>query len=179
MTCGWCRGRRRARSTRQGLGGLAAVMLAWACGGRSPLDVADGGPGAGFVPEAAAADDGGLDRMPSRGPPPDLAGLGLFDASSPCDHCEANPTGTTATATADASPAAPQTFPGGGGYSIQSGQCSNSLEFEEDGGSYQVLCSCPEGACTCFGPTTKVVPFAGCPSSCLTDIHAAISLCGW
>jgi hypothetical protein len=28
---------------------------------------------------------------------------------------------------------------------------------------YQVVCTCPEGTCSCFGPTTHVIHFAGCP----------------
>jgi hypothetical protein len=30
--------------------------------------------------------------------------------------------------------------------------------------TYTVVCSCPDGSCACFGPTTHVVSFTGCPS---------------
>jgi len=150
-----------------------------ACGARSPLDLSDGGSGGGFEPDALVAVDG--DR-PSHGSPP---GLTLPEASfgdaSACYECDTDSSSTTATPTEDASSAPVQTAELGGGgsrSSVQNGGCTSFVEATGDGGSYQALCSCPEGACTCFGPTTKVVTFMGCASSCPTETEIA-SLCGW
>jgi hypothetical protein len=52
----------------------------------------------------------------------------------------------------------------GGGGGIGNGSCEQS--FGEFCGStnYQVDCACPHGSCVCYGPTTHVVTYPGCPS---------------
>jgi hypothetical protein len=177
MTSEGCWPRMRAQAALQLLCGVATMVLAMACGARSPLDLSDGGSGGGFEPDALVAGDGDLSNRPSQGSPPGLTlpGASFRDASA-CYECETNSSGPTPTPTGDASPVPVQTA--GSGFSIQNGECSSTVEATGDGGSYQILCSCPAGACTCFGPTTKVVTFIGCPSSCPTGTEA-VSLCGW
>jgi len=45
---------------------------------------------------------------------------------------------------------------------------------------YQVTCTCPDATCTCFGPTTHVVTYPGCPR-CSPTIGGAelFALCGF
>jgi hypothetical protein len=43
------------------------------------------------------------------------------------------------------------------------GQCESDLVSDCNGTHYQVICTCPRGQCACFGPTTKIIPFGGCP----------------
>jgi hypothetical protein len=54
---------------------------------------------------------------------------------------------------------------GGGGGAGSSGApfCETTGDQTCGGKSYQVTCACPQGTCACFGDTTTVVPFAGCP----------------
>jgi hypothetical protein len=74
---------------------------------------------------------------------------------------------------------------GGGGGGFGNGQCNNTWTETCGGTLYQVSCSCPEGDCVCFGPTTHVVRYPGCPycpnmpsvgSISVTD---AFALCGF
>lgn len=51
----------------------------------------------------------------------------------------------------------------GGGGTAGSGECSSTVDETCGGADYQVVCSCPRGSCVCFGPTTTVVSFDGCP----------------
>jgi hypothetical protein len=44
-----------------------------------------------------------------------------------------------------------------------SGQCQSILVNDCNGTHYQVICTCPRQQCACFGPTSKVIPFGGCP----------------
>jgi hypothetical protein len=156
----------RAHSTIRLLCGVATTVLAVACGARSPLEPSDGGSGGGFEPDALVAADG---DQPSHASPPGLPGAYFRDASV-CYECETDSSGP---------PVPVQPIGGGSSESVGPvGGCTTFVEATRDGGSYQGLCACPEGACTCFGRTTKVVPFMGCPSSCPTGTEIA-SLCGW
>src|SRR5262249_41530751 len=53
----------------------------------------------------------------------------------------------------------------GGGLGSGSGNGSCTSENSEACGGiqYKVVCACPEAICVCFGPSTKMVPFSGCP----------------
>jgi hypothetical protein len=52
----------------------------------------------------------------------------------------------------------------GGGGGIGNGSCMTSYS-EMCGATYfQVVCSCPQATCVCFGPTTHVVSYMFCPS---------------
>jgi hypothetical protein len=50
-----------------------------------------------------------------------------------------------------------------GGGSAGNGECSSTLNETYDGSSYQIICSCPDAKCACFGPTSQVIPYSGCP----------------
>jgi hypothetical protein len=53
------------------------------------------------------------------------------------------------------------------------------------GQSYEVDCSCPEGACVCFGATTHVVTFPACSSlasfceAAAPSVQQVFTLCGF
>ena len=68
--------------------------------------------------------------------------------------------GMTADAGPDASPGCVET---GGGGSFGSGGCNVTLSETCGGASYTAVCSCPRGSCVCFGDTTTVIQFNGCP----------------
>jgi hypothetical protein len=65
------------------------------------------------------------------------------------------------------------------------GECTSTMEETYEGTDYEVTCSCPEGACVCFGPTTHIVTYAGCPYCPdptpvpLPGSTSAFSLCGF
>jgi hypothetical protein len=74
------------------------------------------------------------------------------------------------------------TTPAGGGGSVSGGGCSSSAGETSDGTDYEVSCSCPEGVCVCFGPTTHVVKYAGCPycpGGGSTPVAEIFALCGF
>lgn len=53
--------------------------------------------------------------------------------------------------------------PVGGGGSFGNGQCSSTLSETCNGTNYQIICSCPDAKCACFGPTSQIVAYSGCP----------------
>jgi hypothetical protein len=79
----------------------------------------------------------------------------LLKASSAC---------SCMTPTNPPSPPPPACTLTGSGGTNGSGTCTS--QFGETCGStnYQVVCGCPQGTCVCFGDTTTVVKFDGCPS---------------
>lgn len=70
---------------------------------------------------------------------------------------------------------------GGGVRSADGGIVTLCETFGQEicGGSttYQVACACPEGTCACFGPSTTVVSFPGCPSC--PSLSQAFAACGF
>lgn len=81
----------------------------------------------------------------------------LVSAGADC-RCSTLPGGV---AQPDASPACVET--GSGGSFSGSAGCSSTLQEVCGSASYQVVCSCPRGTCVCFGDTTTVIAFQGCP----------------
>jgi len=71
--------------------------------------------------------------------------------------------------------------PSGGGGGFGGGSCQNTSTETCGGVNYQVNCSCPEGSCVCFGPTTHVVSYPGCPycPGVGAPISDVFSLCGF
>ena len=43
------------------------------------------------------------------------------------------------------------------------GTCTESAAESCGGASYQVVCSCPRGECSCLGDVATVIPYDGCP----------------
>jgi hypothetical protein len=67
---------------------------------------------------------------------------------------------------------------GGGAAGPLNGECSVTFGELCGSTSYQVTCGCPDGYCVCFGPTTHVVRFSGCPY-CPGLSTQAYVLCGF
>jgi hypothetical protein len=53
---------------------------------------------------------------------------------------------------------------GTGGGVLSQTQCTVSFGETCGGNDYQATCACPQGTCACFGSSTQVVTFTGCPS---------------
>jgi hypothetical protein len=144
----------RTRSSGVPLLGLVAVVLLSSCGGRSQL--IDEGDSDGSAPSPARDDDVAGDAA------------GLIDSTDTAvteDAGDSSPgptpgDGGTLAAAGDAS-----TCIGiGGGGSLGNGECEESWGEMCGSTNYQIDCTCPRGSCTCFGPTTHVVQYPGCPS---------------
>jgi hypothetical protein len=54
-------------------------------------------------------------------------------------------------------------MPMGGGGDEGSGECNQNWSEMCGSTNYQIDCACPRGTCICFGPTTNVVSYPGCP----------------
>lgn len=90
------------------------------------------------------------------------------------------------TASDDAS-AACTPLSGNGNGSTGGGLCDSNYSARCGGTTYQVSCTCPAGMCACYGPTTHVISFTGCPY-CPSDgpsapgpttIEQVFTLCGF
>jgi hypothetical protein len=144
----------RARSKESLLLGLAAIGLASACGGRSVREDVDGGvrqDAAKLVGFSDSDQPAPTTSVVSGSPDSAITGpMPTVDAAPPMVRDAESTACTKRGAGGD----------GGGG----AGPCMST--FDETCGStnYQVSCACPRGSCVCFGPTTHVVAFAGCPS---------------
>jgi hypothetical protein len=74
---------------------------------------------------------------------------------------------------------------GGGGGGFGGSGCETTWDETCGGTQYDVVCSCPEGSCVCFGSTTHVVNYPGCPycpnipSLGATTVAAVFALCGF
>jgi hypothetical protein len=95
----------------------------------------------------------------------------------------AGPTVDAAPTASDAARSACTTNGGGGGGG--NGECSSTVGATCDGQNYQVSCECPRGTCICFGPSTRVVSFQGCPycptlgAAIGTTAAQVFALCGF
>jgi hypothetical protein len=103
----------------------------------------------------------------------------LQHAYAACDCAAVVATDAAAASASDAS------MPAGGGSGFSNGECDSMTRAMAGNTEYQVSCSCPEAACVCFGPTTHVVKYSGCPS-CPSDpgtgsssIQEVFALCGF
>jgi hypothetical protein len=67
--------------------------------------------------------------------------------------CQAAPTNASTRCTLD----------GGSATSVFGGQCATTFSATCGGTTYQATCACPQGTCACFGASTHVVAFTGCP----------------
>jgi hypothetical protein len=139
--------------------GLAAIGLASACGGRSPLLASDGGAQEDAALWAGVSDaDKPAPAASAFGGSSDGASTGLVQAvdSSPPMLLDS----ATAVCTQKAGgPAGSQQARNGAFTS-----CAAAFAATCDGINYQVVCECPRSTCVCFGPTTQVVSYTGCPS---------------
>jgi hypothetical protein len=160
--------------------GLAAIGLASACGGRSVREDVDGG-----VQQV----DGGVQQ--------DAAGLVGFSDSDQPAPTPSGVSGSPDSAITSPMPtddAAPPIVPdaestactkSGGGGGGGGGQCMSTLGELCGSTNYQVSCACPRGSCVCFGPTTHVVAFSGCPTcpalgpNAGTTTDDVLALCGF
>jgi hypothetical protein len=99
--------------------------------------------------------------------------------------CGCTMSSSTPAPTDGAPPAPTPCMAMGGGGGFGGGQCSLNWSETCSGTSYKVSCSCPEGACVCFGPTTHVVHYSGCPycpaipSVGPTSVADVFTLCGF
>jgi hypothetical protein len=131
-------------------GGQTTPPATGSGGGSTPPagSSAAGASGGGSTPEAGSAAPGRGDASP---PPPPVSSVG----------CAGGPGGGSA----------------GGGGSSGAGSCDIMTQQTCDGVNYLVDCACPQGSCACFGSTTTVVTFTGCPT-CPT-IAQANAICGF
>jgi hypothetical protein len=147
----------RARSKESLLG--LVFGLASACGGQSARGEVDAGvqQADGAVQQDAAVLVGFSDSDQPAPTPSSVSGSPDSAIASPMPTDDAAPPMVP-----DAESTACTKSGGGGGGG--GGECMTT--FSETCGStnYQVSCACPRGSCVCFGPTTHVVGFAGCPS---------------
>jgi hypothetical protein len=101
------------------------------------------------------------------------------------EPCGCTMSSSTPAPTDGAPPAPTPCMAMGGGGGFGGGQCSLNWSETCSGTSYKVSCSCPEGACVCFGPTTHVVHYSGCPycpaipSVGPTSVADVFTLCGF
>ncbi len=51
----------------------------------------------------------------------------------------------------------------GGTAGSGNGECTSTLKETCGDTQYQVVCACPQASCACFGPSTQVISFDGCP----------------
>jgi hypothetical protein len=134
----------KSESTRSLPLALAAIGFAFGCGGQT-VGEHDGGSQQDAAESVGVLDAAGSAETvaggsPDSAPTVDAAPSTAHDAAStPCN----------------------QTGGGGGGGN---GTCTSTFGETCGGTNYQVSCSCPRGSCVCFGQSTTVVNFTGCPS---------------
>ena len=171
----------------------ALFISALGCGGKSspeddggtPVGSSTGGPSSesssagGSVAGSGSAP--GTSASSSSSPPSGDADLGSTGQGSgrgsPIqDAAPPTPTGSAA-------PTSVQCLMGGGGGgsgaagSDSSPSCETTAEGTCSGISYKVTCACPQATCACFGATTTLVPFSGCPGC--PSFSQAFNICGF
>ena len=92
-----------------------------------------------------------------------------------CDCAAVVATDAAAASDSDAS------TPGGSSSSFGNGECEATSTETSDNIDYIASCSCPEAACVCFGPTTHVVKYEGCPlcPTLSAEVQNVFALCGF
>jgi hypothetical protein len=103
------------------------------------------------------------------------------------DSCECAALGAPVSAGTGSTQTPPSTCTAGGASVGTSGgyDCEDTWAETCGGIDYEVSCSCPQGSCVCFGPTTHVVNYSGCPfcpdapSSGSTSVADVFALCGF
>ncbi len=158
-----------------------AVLGVAACGGKS-IGEDDGGASAGSPGPSGGGsssasgsgatptfgEDSGTGRSGTNTNPPPGPGPG----PTPSDAAAPNPR--------DAAPSACVMGGGGGGSAGGGGgpvTCDIMVQESCGGVNYQVSCACPQGSCACFGTTTSIVSFGGCPT-CPMPVQA-FQVCGF
>ena len=137
--------------------GLTAIALVFSCGART-----------GFLDSDDA--DAALPPGQENGEAQDEAGMaGPPDTTVAVDDASAGATGPTGATPIDAAtPPAVEDgaacMGAGGGGAFGNGNCDQSWAEVCGSTNYQVDCACPRGSCVCFGPTTHVISYSGCPS---------------
>jgi hypothetical protein len=160
--------------------GVVVVALHPACGSRSDLLESDQSNAA---PESGAPRDASTGSAPTATATPTATGTATAIATT-APTATATPTAhASATASGGASPplgdaAAGCTGPVVGSSSAGPGECDWSSGVTCGGANYQIECACPRGSCVCFGPTTHVVNYPGCPS-CSMSLAQTFALCGF
>jgi hypothetical protein len=92
---------------------------------------------------------------------PALSGDSVTNAVANCLASAGNECGCLSTPpTEDASSGC---VTSGGGSSGSAGECTSDLSETCGGTMYKVVCSCPQAQCVCFGDTTTIIAFDGCP----------------
>ena len=115
--------------------------------GSGSASVSEGGP---------ALDDGSFSGMPAVDGGPPSAG----SATSPPGSL---PPGQIFSPSAGIGPGCmPSNGTGGGTYGHN--ECTISYAETCGGSEYQATCACPQSTCACFGSSTQVISFTGCPS---------------
>jgi hypothetical protein len=159
--------------------GLLCLALL-SCGARSQPFIDDG---TGATPGGALAQDGaapeassvapGTTSAPGAQPPPPIG------SSSPPPSAPGGSTSTARDASVTCAPA------GGSASGSGDGNCDVEWSIKCGDTTYQVACACPRGSCVCFGPTTTIVAYPGCPvcpdlgPGSSTRLAEAFSRCGF
>ena len=133
---------------------LAACAADCACnsliaGGLACINAGDGSPASCLAPALSAGNDSALSAVATC--------LVMVNVNCPCSGAvDAAPASTS-----DDGSAACVTMGGSAGGG--NGSCTSTLGETCGGTNYQVVCACPQGSCACFGPSSHVISFAGCP----------------
>jgi hypothetical protein len=167
------------RSSGLHLLGLGALVLLSSCGARSQL--IDEGGDDGSVPPPAQEDDvagdaaGLVDSTDTDSPDTDSTDTAVSEDAGHSNPGPMPDAGGTPPAVDDASTC----IANGGGGGSGNGACEESWGEMCGSTNYQVDCTCPRGSCTCFGPTTHVVQFTGCPACPSGSFADVFALCGF
>jgi hypothetical protein len=141
----------RPRVLPQGLLWLALLS----CGARSQPLIDDG---AGATSGGAFAQDGASPEASSVAP-----GTTSAPGAQPPIGTSSPPASAPDGSTSVAQDASATCISAGGGGGSGAGSCDAEWSVKCGATSYQVDCACPRGSCVCFGPTTTIVAYPGCP----------------
>jgi hypothetical protein len=145
-----------------GLVGMAGAS----CGGSVSSSGTDGG-------SAEGSPSGGASASPSGGGSPGGSSSGGPSGSASGAGSPGGPS-STGGPPSGTSPPIPGPFAGMGGPGCTpmnvggagggQGECTSMFGETCGGIDYQATCACPQGTCACFGPSTHVISFKGCPA---------------
>src|ERR1019366_591419 len=165
-----------------------ALMIAVAAGSCSSV-VAVVDTSCGGSPSTVGSDSG-LSQGPSLGGVSADSSTMMLDGAASFDASPGSPS-SSSSGGSEAGPLAPPPPPsptagigpgctpvnGNSGGTLGQGECTMMYEEACGDASYQTTCACPQGTCACFGASTTVVNFQGCPT-CPTTAEA-FALCGF